>query len=119
MIEANSLDDYKIFNAITTLKTQTQKGVLLCTHQQLFQFTHKIGKEYTVLFFDHERRYQNYSRQMKQAFDPLYLINLIDQLQYKYMIQGKEELLQVCKTYLDTLSIFIGILSAEINQLFV
>lgn len=119
MIEANSLDDYKIFNALTVLKPQTQKGVLLCTHQQLFQFAHKIWKEYTVLFFDHERRYQNYSKRMKQAFDPLYLINLIDQLQYKYMIQKKEKLLQICKTYLDTLSIFIGALSTEINQLFI
>lgn len=119
MIDSNSLDDYKIFQSITKRKSQNKKEVILCTHLQLFQFAHKITKEHTVLFFDQERRYQNYNKWMKQPFDPLYFINLIDQLQYKHSIQWNREIVKKLNEYLWQITLFIGILSTEINKMFI
>lgn len=118
-LDINRLEEYTYFNALTSIKKTTSKRVTLCTHQQLFQFAHNIDPQSHILFLDHERWYQQYSRWMKQAFDPGHMINLIEQLCYKAGISWDTTAQDFFTAYQDQLTMFIGVLWSELDKLYV
>ncbi len=118
-LDINSSWDWKIFHAITQQKPTKKWSVTLATHYQLFEIAENVSPDQTVLFFDHPRWYQQFSRRTQQPFDSLQMLSLVDQLAYKYRLQAKTESSHALNSYLDQLTIFIGVMSAEIDKLFV
>ncbi len=86
ILDINSQDEYKIFDTLSNQTKNESKKITLCTHQQLFQIKHKIRAQHTVLFMDKDRWAQSYGKIVRQRFDPLYLLNHLDQIEYKYKL---------------------------------
>jgi len=86
LLDINSQDDYKIFGALSNQSKSESKKITLCTHQQLFQIKHKITDQHTVLFFGKDQWANSYGRIKRQYFDPLYLLNQLEQVEYKYRL---------------------------------
>ncbi len=118
-LDINSWSDRKIFNALTQRAPAKKSSVILATHYQLFEYSQNITQDQTVLFFDHPRWYQQFSRRVQQPFDSMQLITLVDQLAYKYRLHSELPVANALWNYLDQLTIFIGVLSTEIDKLYV
>jgi len=117
ILDINTQDDYKIFGALSNQQKNESKKIILCTHQQLFQISHKITDQHTVLFFDKDWRHKNYSKVKKQQFDPLYLLNQLEQIEYKYNLISHSGYEVLQKFHEKTLFLH-STLSLEINQFF-
>ncbi len=118
IIDLNTEGDYKIFSALTSIKPLTSSWCVVCTHDQLWTFAHKIKPADTILFFDHEWRFQTAKKQTSQHVDLLYLLTLCDQLAYKYNLHWHPAMREL-EAFSLLGSIFVGILHIEINQLYI
>ena len=92
MIECKSADDYKFLNAITTLHASKLDTIILCSHQHLREFSHKIKPEAQVYFLDNDHWFSSYIHYLKSPIDILFLINAVEQLAYKYELLGKTDI---------------------------
>lgn len=118
IMDVNSASDYMIFNALTTQKPTANQLVTLGTHMQLFQLADNISSDQTILFFDHDRRYTNWSKWKKQPFDPLRWISFLEQEIYKSRIAWDLTGEKARDTYAQQATLFVGVLSTEIDKLF-
>ncbi len=118
-LDINSSGDWKIFRAITQLKPSKKWTVTLATHYQLFELAENVTSDQSVLFFDHPRRYQQFSKRTQQPFDSLQMLQLVDQLSYKYKLHSEKEAGEKLASFLDQLTIFIGVMSTEIDKVFI
>lgn len=116
-LDINSLHEYKIFYSIAGQKKSWTSPLTVCTHDQLFTIQHSITKDHTILFLDKDRWYQSYQKVLKKSFDPLYLLNHIEQVVYKYKLLSHSTYDKIKDIY--TLATFlIWITNIEINPFF-
>ncbi len=117
LLDINSQHEYKIFYALAGQKKSGTSPLTLCTHEQLFTIKHSIWEEHTLLFMDKDWRYQSYQKVLKKSFDPLYLLNHLEQVSYKYSLHQHELAPQIEK--LSTTWVFlIALLHVELNPFF-
>ncbi len=119
IIDVNSSDDYKIFNALTEQKPPRLGQVILATHEQLYTHPHPIDPETHVLFFDVDRRWQTRSKHHSQPLDPHHLLQYLEHIAYKALLLQDQLLVQESSRLATELHLFFGILWWEIDHLFV
>jgi hypothetical protein len=116
MIDCKSVDDYKILNAITDLETTKLEKVTICSHQHLWSFGHKITPKTHIYMFDADHWLNSYLYSLQQPIDLLHMTNLVDQLSYRYGLEGNAILKEVCENIVTQLCIFTARFHAHIGK---
>jgi hypothetical protein len=118
MIDCKSLDDYKIFHALFDHYDQALDHITLCSHQQLWQFAHKISPHDKVYVFDTDHWLTSYLQQLQQDVDLLFLINLCDQMYYRFELEKHQEAADICKNLVIQLTIISARLHIHLARYF-
>jgi len=94
ILDLNGKYDYQIYHAIKNTKDKTRYPIVLATHQGLFAHIKEGNSEYTdytICFFDAERRYKNYNFFLSRPLDMYYTLTLIENLLYKQSLERDEK----------------------------
>lgn len=115
-MEIQTPQEWKIFSALTERKKTSRSQITICTHDQIRKQKAKIDSTDKVLFLDYDRWYQSYANSLKAPFDPYYMLNSIEQISYELDILWTPS--NELSVLSDVYTIFIWLLSWEINQYF-
>ena len=120
LLDINSGEDYMYFNALHSKKKSPKWSVIITTHEHLLSMSHNIKETSHVLLFDQDRRYVAIDKMHKQVFDPLHLLNALDQLVYKrWLLDPQNPLYKDIQKFAQSCEMLIAIYSIEINHLFI
>lgn len=118
LIDINSSDDYKLFNALTEPKPPHPGQVMLATHEQLYAYTHPLDPRTHILFFDAERWRQTRGTYTSTPLDPHHLLQYLDHAAYKASLLHEQSLAANITEVITQLNLAFGIISGEIDNLF-
>ena len=119
MLDINTTADYMYFSTLHSKKKTPKGSVMITTHEHLLSMWHNIPNDATVLMFDQDRWYVAMDKFHKEIFDPLHLLNALDQGIYKHhLLQTDDIYTDQLKKFAQACEMLIAVMSIEVNQLF-
>lgn len=122
VLDLNTKYDYKINYYIQDDSKNTKYPIILTTHSGLFTILKDekhLYYNYGVCFFDTEVWYQSYNSFLYKTLDLYTILNLLDQIYYKYILDNQIEWQKAIEEFVVFFEIFMGVLFSETKKHFI
>ncbi len=122
-------EDYekRIVYFLQERKPSSKAPIVFATHGSLYRHMKKYPdfyNDYSICFFDQDRRYISYNDFASHAYNPEYLLNMLEKIVYTYQVcygsypENYEEKYATIQRFYSFAQIFVGVLSIDTQKLF-